>query len=244
MSFPIPKSPAMVRSDSPDGSSMAPRLGAPWVAHLLTVQQMSASASRFVFVIVCATVFATVGVISGQATARGLVRWSTILFVIGSVLYSMFNDTFGFVNWQHGALFESFGGILFAISIGLSLGELVALAADGRSLVTYLPHWVGPLLVAALFQGPQAFAGGVAKVDGSVPSHLPAVTLVTPDGHQWMMIGPAGDQLLLISPSNDVRARVFRLVAPSMIAAIGTPPRSDAEASNPNSVKGHPEPHP
>jgi hypothetical protein len=186
-------------------------LGAPWALSLLSTAQIMQTSIWLVSLIAIFSLISIFALTQGAASQKGLRRWSIIfmfaaaLSIIGSSFLS--NAT---ANLAAGA-----ASILWAISAGLTIGELVAcLASDNLKWGEYHIHLLYFVVFFGLLYASNNMGESRANVAANVASSsLPHVLLMgAASDTQWRLVAPLNEQMLLVTLADNKKDRRFKVV--------------------------------
>ena len=206
-------------------------LGARWAFDLMSVAQVARSAAWGVSLTAVLSAGCVMHLIAGNSTVKWLGRWAVFWMLAGCITWVMSDPPWGVIktSWAHG--FTLLTGLFWAISTGVSVGELTALLASGRRFEGYMPYLYDGIVIYGLIFAPGFIGQATAEFQGASASHLPLVALVatpgTVDSLPWRLVGPVGDQMLLILPNDDKTKRLFKLVNPTTLAFVRSTEQRD-----------------
>ena len=198
-------------------------IGASWFVASLTPTLLLERMINLMLVLILSTFFSIHYVSRGEASDRGLRRFS-IFFMFVSLalfLFSLLAE-----NWvSKKSLFScaTASALAIAAASGTTIGELVSrLAAKNLKWGSYDALLMYFVVSFVLIQAPDRI--GMARANYHLDSEsngLPTVELSSPTaGRSWKLVSLTGNQLLIVSLGDKSSKRVFRLVDANAVAEI------------------------
>lgn len=198
-------------------------LGASWVLPILPASQIMQTSIWLITLITIITFFSILSLAEGNASQKGLRKWAIIWLIIGGVLYVGPIILEGYISLATANFIAAATSIVWAISAGLTIGELIAcLALDKLKWGEYEILLIYFIVFYGFMQAPSNMGKTRAELDSHViSSQLPKVSFVsTASFSEWRLVGPSGDKLLLVLLSKKPEDRRFKLVSPEVIGEI------------------------
>jgi hypothetical protein len=165
--------------------------------------------------------FSIYNVSRGEASAKGLRRFSLVFLLASLVLLTPSILSVDWISKKSLYLCATFGALAIAISAGVTLGEVVARLADSHLKWASYHAWLLYFVVFyALVQAPDRL--GMAKAQyhlDPASNGLPLIGLSPPaPDRSWRLVALLGNQFLIMSLGPN--GRVFRVVEANAIAEI------------------------
>lgn len=198
-------------------------LGAPWALPLLTPSQIMQTSIWLISLISLVSFLSVLSLVQGNAGQKGFRRWSIIFLALAAVTYMLPVVLDGRVSNSAIGLLAGATSVFWAISAGLTIGELIAcLALEKLEWGEYHVFLLYFIVLYGLLQAPSNMGSTRASLAGDFgASSLPRTTFDSPgvDG-EWRLVGPCGDKLLLVSLAAERKDRRFKLVAADSVGVI------------------------
>ena len=204
-----------------EASSYYQELGAPWALLILSPSQIMQTSIWLISMISLISFLSVLSLVQGNAGQEGLRRWSYIFLLLAAVTYILPMALESRVSNSVIRFFAGATSVFWAISAGLTIGELIAcLALDSLKWGEYHVFLLYFIVFYGFFQAPSNMGTTLAKLAGDSDSPLPKVSFSsTGQTGKWRLVGPCGDKLLLVS-LGERKDRRFKLVAPEAIEEI------------------------
>lgn len=204
-------------------SSYYATLGAPWVIETLPPSRFVHAAAGLLGAITVAALVSIYLLSQRQANARGLRRWSIAAGLVACVLLAASTLPQEHVSLSTSHLLSSLSSTVFALSVGLAVGELVALLADqGLKWNSYMVSVVQFVVLFGIFLAPSQVGTSRAKMHlDPASSTLPTIAAAQlPGTRQWRLVAVLDGTALLITLPASNQKPAFRYVAPTEISEI------------------------
>lgn len=198
-------------------------LGAPWILPILPASQIMQTSIWLITLITAITFFSVLSLVEGTASQKGLRKWAIIFLIFGGVLYVGPIILEPYISLATANFIATATSIVWAISAGLTIGELIAcLALNQLKWGDYEMVLIYFIVFYGFMQAPSNMGKTRAELDSHVIySKLPKVSFIsTASFSEWRLVGPSGDKLLLVLLSKKPEDRRFKLVSPDVIGEI------------------------
>lgn len=202
-------------------------LGCPWFVRLIPAGDLVTTALLDVLLI-AAVAFPVFGILAeGRATVRSITLWEFGVGVPALIASEALSLVGNHLNWSLERWLMLAVVVLFSVTTGILIGELIARHAESQQRWTSKHYGVIALIVIiGLFQGPQNLGSIRARKDGDLlHSTLPVVTLNDGSSGRWRLVTALQRQVLIMKFGGNAKKRAFRLVSPEAISRINASQR-------------------
>lgn len=206
-----------------EASSYYQELGADWALPLLSPAQIMQASIWLISILALVGFISTLFLIQGNASQKGLRRWAITFLFLAAMAYVFSFALEGRLSRSSITIFAGATSIFWAISTGLTIGELIAcLALSKLEWGRYHVFLLYFIVLYGLLQAPTIMGRAHAKLVGDQrSSSLPKVSLTAPGQvGDWRLVGFCGDKLLLVLLAEERKDRRFKLVSPEGIGEI------------------------
>lgn len=205
-----------------EASAYYQELGAPWAMALLTASQIMQTSIWLISLISIIVLLSVLSLVQGAASQKGLRLWSIIFLVLAGAAYVLPLALDGRVDASSLSLFAGLTSIFWAVSAGLTIGELIAcLALQNLEWGEYQVFLLYFVILYGLLQAPTNMGNARAQLAEDLnSSSLPKVLFTTNQTGDWRLVGPCGDKLLLVSLAAQRHQRWFKLTDTVSISEI------------------------
>lgn len=206
-----------------EASAYYSKLGAPWVLSILSTAQIMQQSIELISVVAIFSFLSVLKLLNKASSADSFRHWSIYMMGGATLLYG---GGLALKQWLGpGAAYvcSILAGIMWAISAGLTVGELIGrltetnLRWESRHLwLVYFAVWCG------LFVAPDYMGRAQAEIDSNPKlSKLPVVnSSVLPSAGQWRLVSTFSGQALLSQLAEKKEDRRFRIIAITDISEI------------------------
>jgi hypothetical protein len=198
-------------------------LGAPWVSGMLSPSRLIASSFSLMGTICLFTFLSVWGLSANSITENSLRRASIVAIGLATLCYIA---GIAPIHWFEKVtiyIFAIAAAQLSALSVGLTIGELIAGLAE-RDLKwngyhVWLLHWI---VLVGLLQAPNRLGSALAEIDGALDStKLPIIsTAVAVPNRTWRLVTTIDSSFLAVALGPRRDDHVFRVFAASEITDI------------------------
>jgi len=206
-----------------EASAYYDKLGAPWVLSTLSSAQIMQESMGLVSIVAITGFISVILLLEESHSADSLRSWSLNMLLGASLFILAGNMLKQWLGLPTAYVFSFIAAILWAISAGLIVGELIGTLTEtklqwGRRHL----HLVLLVVGLGLFLAPSYRGQARAEIDSNPKlSKLPMVSLsASPSTGQWRLVSTFSGQALLSQLAEKREERKFRIVASTEISEI------------------------
>jgi hypothetical protein len=189
-------------------------LGAPWAFSMMPVSRLVQDSVWLMTTVSLMAFLSLLGLLEKRSTAKTLKRWSLIWAGAAIIAYLPNIVPDGWISPRVAQPLALMTGFFWALSAGLTVGELIATLKD--SSLKWGPYHLWLIYFIFLFgliQAPRAQGSARAAIDSDPKnSALPVIAPVGSSDESWRLITLIDGKLLLGRLSPNPKDRAFRLL--------------------------------